>query len=76
MSIEQIASEVLSWTAHDRAMLAEKLWESLEAPYFAAVDMSDMEAVALAKHRDSEIENGVVDALTHTELMANLRNAC
>ena len=75
MSIEQIASEVLSWSPHDRAMLAQTLWESLEAPYITAIEMSETEAIALSKQRDWEIESGVVEPLLHTELMARLRHA-
>lgn len=75
MEIEQIASEVLRLSPHDRAMLAEVLWESLEAPYLSAMDMSEAEAAVLSKRRDLEIENGVVEPLSHAELMARLRNA-
>jgi putative addiction module component (TIGR02574 family) len=75
MNIDQIASEVLRLSPHDRAMLAQTIWESLESPYLASTDMSDDEAIALAKQRDSEIENGQVDPLSHTQLMAKLRNA-
>lgn len=75
MSIEQIASEVLGWSPHDRAMLAQTLWESLEAPYLAATDMSEIEAIALSKQRDWEIESDMVEPLSHTELMTRLHNA-
>ena len=75
MSIDQIASEALRLSPHDRAMLAQTIWESLEAPYLAASDMSDDEAIALAKQRDAEIENGEVEPLSHTQLMSRLRDA-
>ncbi len=75
MNIEQIASEVLKLSPHDRAMLAETLWESLETPYLVVPELSDDEAIALAKRRDSEIESGEVKPLSHTQLMARLRNA-
>lgn len=75
MSIEQIASEALRLNPHDRAMLAQTIWESLESPYIVATDMSDDDAIMLAKQRDSEIENGDIEPLSHTELMAKLRNA-
>ncbi|WP_333873603.1 addiction module protein [Methylobacter sp.] len=75
MNIEQIASEVLKLSPHDRAMLAETLWESLETPYLVVPELSDDEAIVLAKRRDSEIENGEVEPLSHTQLMARLRNA-
>ncbi len=75
MSIDQIASEALRLSPDNRAMLAQALWESLEAPYLVA-DMSDDEAIVLAKRRDKEIENGEIEPLSHTQLMAKLRNAC
>jgi len=74
MNIEQLASEVLKLNSHDRAMLAQTIWESLDAPSQAA-DLSDDEAINLAKKRDSEMENGAVTPLSHTQLMSKLRNA-
>ena len=74
-SIDQIASEALRLSPHDRAALAQTIWESLEAPYLVATDMSDDEAVFLAKQRDMEIENGVVEPLSHKQLMSKLRHA-
>ena len=52
MSIKQIASEVLRLSPDDKAMLAQTVWESLESPYLVATDMSDDEAIVLAKQRD------------------------
>lgn len=75
MSIDQIASEALKLSPHDRATLAQTIWESLETPYLAASEMSDDEAIALAKQRDAEIENGEVEPLSHTQLMSRLRDA-
>lgn len=72
MSIDQIASEALKLSPHDRAMLAQTIWESLETPYLAASDMSDDEAIALAKQRDAELENGEVEPLLHAQLMSKL----
>ena len=74
MSIDQIANEALRLSPHDRAILAEAIWESLEDPYIVFPDISDDEAIALAKHRDKEIDRGDVMPLSHKELMASLRN--
>ena len=74
MSIDQIANEALRLSPHDRAILAEAIWESLEDPYIVFPDISDDEAIALAKHRDKEIDRGDVMPLSHKELMARLRN--
>jgi len=73
MNIEQIASEVLQLDPKDRAVLAEVIWESLEDPYMTSTDISDNEAIQLAKKRDSEIEDGNVIPLSHEELMGRLR---
>jgi len=73
MNIDQIASEALRLGSKDRAMLAETIWESLEEPYVRSPDISDKEALALAKQRDEEIEQGNVSPLSHTSLMSKLR---
>jgi len=73
MNINKIASEALRLNPHDRAILAETMWESLEDPYFATSDISDNDAIAIAKQRDKEIEQGSVAPLSHTELMDRLR---
>ncbi len=75
MSIDQIAGEALKLSPHDRAMLAQTIWESLEAPDLVAPEQSDDEANALAKQRDREIESGAVASLLHTQLMSGLRDA-
>jgi len=73
MNIDQIASEALRLGSKDRAMLAETIWESLEEPYVRSPDISDKDALALAKQRDQEIEQGNVQPLSHTSLMSKLR---
>jgi hypothetical protein len=73
MNIDQIASEALRLSSQDRAILAETIWESLEDPYLLSADISDEDAVALAKQRDEEIERGDAVPLSHRELMNRLR---
>ena len=73
MNIDQIASEALRLSSQDRATLAETIWESLEDPYVFSSDISDEEAIVLAKQRDEEIERGDVLPLSHKELMGRLR---
>jgi putative addiction module component (TIGR02574 family) len=72
MSIDQIASEVMHLDPKSRAVLAKTIWESLEDPYVIE-EMSDQEAIQLAKRRDDEIERGEVVPLSHDELMAKVR---
>ena len=73
MSIDQIASEALRLSPQDRAMLAETLWESLEAPFTLSSDISEEEAVLLAKNRNNDIETGEVNPISHKELIKRLR---
>lgn len=72
MNIEQIASEALQLDPKDRAQLAETIWESLEDPYLEP-NSSDAEAINLAKKRDKDIDEGLVKALNHDQLMDRLR---
>jgi len=75
MGIDRIVSEALRLSPRDRAMLAQTLWESLDAPYIVSAELSDDEATALAKRRDAEIESGEVESLSHPQLMSKLRDA-
>ena len=74
MNIDEISAEVLGLKPHDRATLAEVIWESLEAPFKLPKDISDDEAIILSKIRDREIESGKVTPISHNELMNKLRN--
>jgi len=74
MSIDQITSEALQLSLHDRAILVEVIWESLEEPFTLKTNISDKEAIALAKKRNNEIDNGKVKVLQHKELMNRLRD--
>jgi putative addiction module component (TIGR02574 family) len=73
MSIEQIASEALRLPPEERARLAESLWESLEDPFKAPAGLDDAAALALAVERDHEVEKGLVQPVSHEEMMARLR---
>jgi hypothetical protein len=73
MSIDQITSEALRLPPHDRALLAASIWESLEDPYIISSDISDKDAITLAKQRDKELDEGAVTPLSHKDLMAKLR---
>jgi hypothetical protein len=73
MNIDQIASDALRLNPRDRAILAETIWQSLEDPYVAPCEISDEEAIALARKRNLEIERGGVIPLSHQELMSRLR---
>ena len=74
MNIDEISSEALKLKAHDRATLAEIIWESLEDPFQQFIDISDREAIELSKLRNDEVESGKVIPISHNELMTKLRN--
>jgi len=73
MTVDQIVPEALRLSPKERAMLASSLWESIGDPYSPTIDQSGQEAIALAIQRDSEMESGLVAAISHHELMARLR---
>ena len=73
--IENIATQALQLNSHDRAILAELIWESLEDPFFKSKSLCDQAALKLSQQRDDEIEQGKVIALSHQELINKLRNA-
>jgi hypothetical protein len=73
MQLDQIASRALALDPAERASLAEALWESLGDPYMIPGDLSDKEAIQLAVKRDEEMETGVVEPISHSELMRRLR---
>jgi putative addiction module component (TIGR02574 family) len=73
MSVDQIASEALRLPAHERARLAESLWESLGDPSLTTSQLDEAAALALAAERDKQIESGEVQPIQHDEMMARLR---
>lgn len=72
MGVDQIAAEALRLSPRERAILASSLWESLGDPY-EGKGGSDEDAVKQAVARDEELESGKVRALSHQELMAQVR---
>ena len=72
MNIDQIAREALQLDTHDRTILAETIWESLENLYVVDAGNSDGNSIRLAKQRDDEIANHFVEPLSHKELMGRL----
>lgn len=73
MSIDQIVAEALRLPVEQRAFVAESLWESIEDPFEAGVQMDDATATALAIERDRQMEAGEVTPILHDEMMRRLR---
>jgi putative addiction module component (TIGR02574 family) len=73
MNFDSIAPEALKLSLRERVQLAASLWDSIEDPYALAADRTDEDAIALALSRDTELESGQVDAISHSDLMQRLR---
>lgn len=69
-SIEQLTKEILSLPSVSRALLAEKLVESLE---FDTDSTLQATWVAEAKKRRDEIHNGTVTPILGEEALAKVR---
>ena len=72
MNSKQLTDAALHLEPSQRAVLAQSLWASLDAPFLDADDSEDV-AITLAVQRDQEVESGAVRALSHDELMCRLR---
>jgi hypothetical protein len=72
MSTQQITSEAMALPLAERVLLAQALWESLDAD-FAALDEAN--AVRAATERDRELSAGIVVPRSHDEVMQAARRA-
>ena len=74
-NLMNLAEQALLLPIEDRVVLAQQLWESLdEGDIESAID-GVSEAIAIAKERDAELTSGLVQALTHDEVMRMARQA-
>lgn len=69
-SIEQLTEEILSLPSELRALLADKLVESLE---FSADSAIHAAWVTEAQRRRDEVRNGWVDPISGEEALAQVR---
>lgn len=72
MTIEQLAEEALALPSETRALLADKLVESLES---AALSGSDQAWLAEAKRRRDQVRAGSVQTIPGEEAIAGLRRS-
>jgi len=72
MTIEQIAAEALTLPSQERALLADRLVESLDA---AESNHIDRLWAAEAKRRRDEVRNGQVQAIPGDEALARVRRS-
>jgi putative addiction module component (TIGR02574 family) len=72
MTIEQIAEAALALPSESRALLADKLVESLDSAAFSRIDQA---WVAEAKRRRDDVRSGKVQTIPGDEVLANLRRS-
>ncbi|MBW4661751.1 MAG: addiction module protein [Drouetiella hepatica Uher 2000/2452] len=69
-SIEELTEELLSLPSASRALLAEKLVESLEFDTDPAIQST---WIAVAKRRRNEVRNGSIQTIDGDEALAQVR---
>ena len=72
MTIEQIAAEALTLPSEERALLADRLVESLDA---AEVNRLDRLWATEAKRRRDEVRHGTVQPIPGDEALARARRS-
>jgi hypothetical protein len=72
MTIEQIAEEALALPSEQRALLADRLVESLDA---AAANRLDRLWTMEAKRRRDEVRQGIVQTIPGEEALAEVRRS-
>jgi putative addiction module component (TIGR02574 family) len=72
MTIEQIAEEALALPSESRALLADKLVESLDT---AAFSRTDQAWLAEARRRRDDVRSGKVQTIPGDEALANVRRS-
>lgn len=72
MTLEQLAHEALSLPSEARALLADKLVESLDA---AEAGLIDALWAAEAKRRRDEVRSGAVQTIPGDEALAQVRRS-
>ncbi len=72
MTIEQIAAEALTLPSEERALLADRLVESLDA---AEVSRLDRLWASEAKRRRDEVRSGAVRTIPGDEALARVRRS-
>lgn len=72
MTMEQLAEEALTLSSEQRALLADRLVESLDA---AEVNRIDRLWAAEAKRRRDEVRSGVVQTIPGGEALSRVRRS-
>ena len=70
MSTEQLRQEAMSLRISEKVLLAQALWESINA---GLVDTDEQAGVQEAIRRDQELSSGTVKGRTHNQVMQAAR---
>lgn len=68
----QLTTEAMALPLLERVMLAQELWQSIDA---GLSDANEQEAMRIAIRRDQELSVGAVVGRTHEEVMQAARRA-
>ncbi len=72
MSAQQITAEAIALPLAERVLLAQALWESIDA---GLADTDECGAIHEAIRRDEELSSGAAVGRTHEEVMQAARRA-
>ncbi len=72
MSTEQITAEAIALPLAERVLLAQVLWQSIDA---GLADTDERSAVRESIRRDEELSSGAAAGRTHEEVMRAARRA-
>jgi putative addiction module component (TIGR02574 family) len=75
VTIAELTAQAIALPPAERAIIAQKLWESLEEEHAEISPVVETEAVAEAIRRDKELTDGVVEGIPHEEVMKNARRS-
>ena len=77
ISIAQLTKDALSLPLDERIQLAQLLWESVNAEPESSqnVQASKDELLGTLERRNSELENGMVEAISYDQVLNSLRKS-
>ncbi len=75
MSINELTDQIMGLSASERAVLAQRLWESVEDEFIPVLPGSEDQATTDAKRRDAEISQGDVPERSHENVMKIARRS-
>jgi len=68
-NVTRLEKEILALPPKERERLALAAWESLDTQSDNPDTLPDQEGITLAQQRDTELQSGSVQPLTHSEFL-------